>query len=125
MSNDFPLTVITADGTFQGRFKEGEDVIEVAPEYITLEPNYEQTAKFLGEALCQGSHEAPYLALFSILDQMRYLTQTDLPAALRVVNHFKELQDRFGPKIEWDQPTGEDAHLEADYEDRYLDDFEM
>jgi len=110
MDEKFPYTVITADGTFKGRLTE-EDVLEVAPEYVTLEPDYEQTLKFLGKALCEGVHEQPYLCLWSVLDQMRYLTQTDLPAALRVVAYFGKAHEN------WENVRGEDAHLEADYED--------
>ena len=106
---EYPYTIISAEGTVKGRLTE-EDVIEVAPEYINLEPNYEQTAAFLGEAICQGAHEQPYLAMWSLLDPMRYLVQSDLPAALRVVEHFKVKHES------WEGP--EDGHLEADYEDR-------
>lgn len=118
MTENFPYTVITADGTFQGRLTD-EDVLEVSTS-INLEPNYEQTAKFLGEAICQGVHEQPYLAMYSLLDQMRYLTQKDLPAARRVVEHFNTKYQNF----ERLDPRGmameaPDDHLEAEYEARF------
>jgi hypothetical protein len=107
-SEKFPYTIITADGTFRGRLTE-EDVVEVAPEYINIEPNYEMTAKFLGESIIGGFHERPALALYSFTEQIRYLTQRDLPAVQRIIDHFKRLDDEF---------SQEDQHLEADYEDR-------
>lgn len=85
------------------------------PEYVRLDPNYENVIKFLGVAILNGQHEKPALAIYSILDQMRFLTETDLPAARRVVEYFKDLSDRAYP----DMAGGEDEHLEADYEDRY------
>jgi len=122
--DDFPYTVITVDGTFKGRLTE-EDVLEVAPEYVVLEPNYEQTLKFLGKALCEGAHEQPYLALWSILDQMRYLVQTDMPAALRVVEYFGKAHENWENNVVHPQVGGEDSHLEADYEDRFQADTDL
>lgn len=110
--DDFPFTVITADGTFKGRLTE-EDVLEVAPEYVRLDPNYEQVIKFLGKVVIDGDHEKPALAMYTILDQMRYLTQADPEAAYRVLSYFKDLADKA------DVRQQEDQHLEAEYEDRY------
>lgn len=84
------------------------------PKYINLEPDYEQTLKFLGVHLINGTHEKPATALWSILDQMRYLTQMDLPAALRVVDYFRNAAELANSFV-----GNEDQHLEADYEDRY------
>jgi hypothetical protein len=107
--NDFPFTVITPDGTFKGRLTE-EDVLEVATE-VNIEPVYENTTKALLEAVASSQHEKPYLALWSILDQVRYLVQTDYPAYQRVLEWLARKQEA-QPNID------EDQHLEADYEDR-------
>lgn len=87
------------------------------PEYVRLDPNYENTIKFFGEVLCEGTHEQPYLAMWSMLDQMRYLTQTDIVAAQRVIDWFKERHERREPRADFER--AEDSHLESDYEDRY------
>jgi hypothetical protein len=110
-NDDFPLTVLTPDGTFSGRLTE-EDVLEVVT-YVNIEPVYEQTAKALLEAVASGAHEKPYLALWSALDQVRYLIQTDMDAYRRILTW---LEMRNGQSI---GPRHEDQHLEADYEDRH------
>jgi hypothetical protein len=116
--NDFPYTVITADGTFSGRLTD-EDVLEVRE--MNLEPNYEQTTKFLAEAICQGASEKPYLAMYSVLDQFRYLMQTDKPAAMRIIEHFSIKSKSWEPDA---SVGGEDAHLEEAYEDRFESDLD-
>lgn len=79
---------------------------------VNIEPVYEQTTKALLEAVASGNHEKPYLALWSILDQVRYLVQTDYPAYQGVLEWLARKQEA--------QPDfPEDQHLEADYEDRH------
>lgn len=107
--NDFPFTVITPDGTFKGRLTP-EDVLEVATT-VNLEPVYEKTIEFLLQAVVDNQHEKPYLALWSAVDQIRYLVQTDFQAYTRVLEWLARRQEA-QPDIQ------EDQHLEADYEDR-------
>lgn len=48
---------------------------------VVLTPNYEVTAQFIAELLIDGSHERPAVAMYSLIEQIRYLTATD-PAAV-------------------------------------------
>lgn len=66
-----------------------EDVRPVVADntrYISLPPNYEQTAMFLMETIVDGSHERPWLAMYSVVEQIRYLTATDPQAVARLLS---------------------------------------
>jgi hypothetical protein len=55
-------------------------------EYITITPNYEQTAAYFATALRDKAFIGDTTEqVISLIEQIRYLTQTDLPAVQRVI----------------------------------------
>jgi hypothetical protein len=40
---------------------------------------------FLMETIVDGSHEKPWLAMYSVIEQIRYLTATDPQAVARIL----------------------------------------
>lgn len=54
-------------------------------ESVVLTPNYEVTAQFIAELLIDGSHERPAVAMYSLIEQIRYLTATDPASVGRIL----------------------------------------
>lgn len=92
-------------------------------ETINLEPNYENTAKWFARALRDHSFDLGATdPVVSFIEQIRYLTKTDLPSVQRVIDSIKP-PVLSGITIMTPEGTGtgrmyEDDHLEMDYEDR-------
>jgi len=83
---------------------------------IILTPNYENTAKFFAQNLQyhefdRGAHEP----IISFIEQIRYLTQTDLPAVQRVIDSIHIKSDPVSRQAE-QQLT--EHHENNDLEDR-------
>lgn len=55
--------------------------------YVSIPPNYEVTAEFMARAFIEHSYERfAKLPMISLLEQIRYLAQTDLPAIERIIH---------------------------------------
>lgn len=93
---------------------------------ILLTPNYENTAKWFAHALKDHSFDrGANQPIISFIEQIRYLTQTDLPAVQRVINNLNPVLEGITIITPEGSTTGrmyDDDHLEADYDDRQSND---
>lgn len=60
---------------------------------IEITPNFEQTSAYIADALIKGRMKKGSLTtpIVSLIEQIRYLTQTDMPAVQRVIDRIQRL----------------------------------
>lgn len=57
---------------------------------INLEPNWENTARWFAQALTMHDFDrGAFEPTISFIEQIRYLTQTDLPAVQRLIDELQ------------------------------------
>lgn len=100
------------------------------PEYVKVDPNYEATAEYFAKAFIDHEFDrGKSLPVISFIEQIRYLTQTDLPAVERLIGRIKSRWSMGPVTVITAEGTGkamlhEDDHLEMLHEDRNDPDFE-
>lgn len=78
---------------------------------IRLDPNYENTAKFFARAFTDHSFDQGATEpVVSFIEQIRYLTQTDLPAVQRVIDSISGISLPRLPPVLMVNPDGKDHY---------------
>jgi DnaJ-class molecular chaperone len=80
---------------------EGKGSIDLQDEKtVVLTPNYESTAMYFATVFRDhGFEEGSVEPIISFIEQIRYLTQTDLPAVQRIIDRLSKMPrvDRWKP----------------------------